>query len=167
MKKEEKITQTKKEIVLEMVRFILFGGIVTVVDYLTFYLFRQWVLSPEYFASGAWNVFSLVVSTALGFTVGLCVSWVFSVRFVFRAVKDKEKASSKRGFFLFAVIGVFGLFITLIGMHIGVLILPDFPLFGVWELFSLPMKEWVTKAVMTVVVLIFNYFARKRWVFPS
>lgn len=107
----------------------------------------------------------MLLSTALGFTAGLIVSWTLSLRFVFRAVKDKEKASSKYSFFLFTVIGVFGLFITEIGMHVGVLCLPDFSLFGMATLLGLPMKEWTMKAVMTVIVLVFNYFARKRWIF--
>ena len=136
-------------------------------DYFTYYVFREWALSPDYFSSGAWNVFSLLFSTALGFTVGLVVNWVLSVKFVFRAVKDKEKSSSKYSFFLFTVIGVFGLFITEIGMHVGVLCLPEISLFGQTAFLGIPMKEWIAKAAMTVIVLVFNYFARKRWIFKS
>lgn len=167
MENQQKTTQTKKEIVLEIVRFLLVGSLSTIIDYTTYYIFREWVRCPSFFPSNAWNVFSLLLSTALGFAAGLIVNWTLSVKFVFRAVKDKEKASSKYSFFLFAVFGVFGLFITEIGMHVGVLCLPEFAVFGLSELLGLPMKEWVMKAVMTVVVLIFNYWARKRFIFKS
>lgn len=165
MENQQTTTQTKKDIVLEIIRFLLVGSLSTIIDYSTYYIFREWISCPSFFPSGAWNVFSLLLSTALGFTAGLIVSWTLSLRFVFRAVKDKEKASSKYSFFLFTVIGVFGLFITEIGMHVGVLCLPDFSLFGMATLLGLPMKEWTMKAVMTVIVLVFNYFARKRWIF--
>ena len=167
MENQQKTTQTKKEIVLEIVRFLLVGSLSTIIDYTTYYIFREWVRCPSFFPSNAWNVFSLLLSTALGFAAGLIVNWTLSVKFVFRAVKDKEKASSKYSFFLFAVFGVFGLFITEIGMPVGVLSLPEFAVFGLSELLGLPMKEWVMKAVMTVVVLIFNYWARKRFIFKS
>lgn len=167
METKETTKQTKKEIILEIVRFLLVGSLSTIIDYTTYYIFREWVTCPSFFPSGAWNVFSLLLSTALGFTAGLIVSWTLSVKFVFRAVKDKEKASSKYSFFLFAVFGVFGLFITEIGMHVGVLCLPNFALFGFTELLGLPIKEWVMKVVMTVIVLIFNYWARKRFIFKS
>ena len=167
METKETTKQTKKEIILEIVRFLLVGSLSTIIDYTTYYIFREWVTCPSFFPSGAWNVFSLLLSTALGFTAGLIVSWTLSVKFVFRAVKDKEKASSKYSFLFFAVFGVFGLFITEIGMHVGVLCLPSFALFGFTELLGLPIKEWVMKVVMTVIVLIFNYWARKRFIFKS
>ncbi len=167
MKNQQATTQTKKDIILEIVRFLLVGSLSTIIDYTTYYIFREWITCPSFFPSEAWNGFSLVLSTALGFTAGLIVSWTLSLKFVFQAVKDKEKASSKRSFFLFAMFGVFGLLITEIGMHIGVLCLPNFAVFSIKELLGLPVKEWVMKAVMTVIVLIFNYWARKRFIFKS
>ena len=167
METQKTTTQTKKDILLEFVRFLLVGSLSTIIDYTTYYIFREWVTCPSFFPSGAWNVFSLLISTALGFTAGLIVSWTLSIKFVFRAVKDKEKASSKYSFFLFAVFGVFGLLITEIGMHVGVLCLPEIALFGQTELLGLPIKEWLMKVVMTVIVLLFNYWARKRFIFKS
>ena len=159
--------QTKKELGLEAVRFLLVGVLATLVDYFCYFLFREWVLSPDYFSWGGWNTFSLFFSTAIGFSAGLIVNWLLSVRFVFRQVKDREKSSSKFSFFLFTVIGVFGLFLTEIGMHAGALCLPDFAVLGMESFLGVAMKEWVTKAVMTCIVLFFNYFARKRLIFKS
>ena len=164
---KEQPVQTKKERLFEVIRFLLYGGLSTIVDYFTYFLFREVVFSSDYITAGWWNTFSLFLATAFGFLAGLLLSWVTSVHFVFKNVKDKEKSSSKFSFFLFAVIGVFGFFITEIGMHVGALCLPNFTFFGLEEFLGVPMKEWATKAVMTVIVLIFNYFARKRLIFKS
>ena len=164
---KEQPVQTNKERFFEVIRFLLFGGLSTIVDYFTYFLFREVVFSSEYLSVGWWNTLSLFFATAFGFLAGLLLSWVTSVHFVFKHVKDMEKASSKFSFFVFAVIGVFGFFITEVGMHIGALCLPDFSFLGMETFLGVAMKEWATKAVMTVVVLIFNYFARKRLIFKS
>ncbi len=158
-------TQTGKDLFFEICRFLLVGGTATLVDYAVFYLFRQWLLSPEFFADKAWDIFSLISATAIGFCVGLLVNWILSVRFVFRAVKDKAESSSKKSFFIFAIIGLIGLGITEIGIVLLVHIFPQITLFGVSSLFGLPWKEWFAKAIMTCIVLGWNYTGRKLLIF--
>ena len=157
--------QTKKQLFWEIFRFLLVGGTATVVDYFIYYLFREWILPPELFVSGAWDTCSLILSTALGFCVGLTVNWILSVRFVFLDVTDKEKSSSKKSFAVFALIGLVGLGITEIGMNVLVNVLPTFALFGVESFLGLPWCEWLAKVMMTCIVLVWNYIARKRLVF--
>lgn len=165
MSKEEKTIfgQTKKELFWEIFRFLLVGGTATVVDYAVFYLFRQWLL-PAGFGGDVWNVISLIIATAFGFCAGLIVNWILSVKFVFRAVKNKEEAHSKKGFAIFSVIGLIGLGITELGMLLLVHIFPTITLFGVTE-FLLPWDEWLAKVIMTCIVLVFNYVGRKIFVF--
>ncbi len=158
--------QTNKELFWEIFRFLLVGGTATLVDYAVFYLFRQWLLPADLLSGGTWNVFSLVIATALGFCAGLAVNWILSVKFVFRAVKDEQEAHSKKSFFIFSVIGLIGLGITELGVVLLVHIFPEITLFGVTE-FLLPWKEWLAKAIMTCVVLVFNYVGRKVFVFKS
>ena len=162
----QKQAQTKKQLFWEIVRFLIVGGTATPVDYLVFYLFRQWILPPSLLASGAWNVCSLVIATAFGFCVGLFVNWILSVKFVFRAVRNKAEASSKKSFFLFAIIGLIGLGITEIGVVALVHIFPEITLFGRTE-FLLPWAEWLAKMIMTAIVLVFNYVCRKVFIFKS
>ena len=159
--------QTGTQLFWEIVRFVLVGGMVTLVDYLCFYLVRAWILPESLFSSGTWNAFSLAIATAVGFCVSLCVSWNLSLLFIFRAVKNKEKASSKKSFFLFAVIGVMGLILTEIGMLILVHTLPEILFFGRTECFGLPWTEWLAKMVMTFIVMVFNYLGRKLFIFKS
>lgn len=164
---EEKQKQSKKDIFWEICRFLLVGGAATLADYFTFWLFDG-VLFPLLPIKGvAWETVGLIVATALGFCVGLVVNWVYSVRFVFRAVKDREAAGSKRSFAAFTAIGLLGLAITELGVVALVAILPELSFFGSAELLGTAWEKWLAKAVMTAVVLVFNYVARKTLIFRS
>lgn len=160
--------QTIKELFWEFFRFLLVGGLSTIVDYAIFYLFRQCILPSSLIAeSGAWDSVSLIIATALGFLCGLVTSWTFSLKFVYRNLKDREQAGSKKSFILFAIIGFFGLIITEIGMHVIVGACPEIFLFQTTELLGLPWKEWLAKMIMTCIVLVWNYLGRKIFIFKS
>ena len=160
--------QTKKQLFLEILRFLIVGGTATLVDYLIFWIFDAWlfplVLPIEI---AAFSTLALVLSTALGFCVGLLVNWVLSVRFVFRAVKDEERVHTKRSFALFALIGVIGLAVTEVGVLTLVAVLPEITIFGTTALLGTAWKKWLAKAVMTCLVLVFNYLGRKFLIFKS
>ena len=156
--------QTTKQLFWEIFRFLLVGGTATVVDYVIFYVFRDLLLPASLIAGKTWDVFSLVIATAFGFCAGLVVNWILSVKFVFRAVKNKEEAHSKKGFLIFTVIGVIGLGITELGVILLVHIFPEITMFGVTQ-FLLPWEEWLAKIIMTCIVLVFNYVGRKIFVF--
>ena len=160
----ERIEQTKKQLFWEIFRFLLVGGIATIVDYAVFYVFRDLLLPSKLMDSGAWDIWSLIIATAFGFCTGLLVNWILSVKFVFRAVKNTEEAHSKKGFLVFTIIGLIGLGITELGMLVLVRIFPEITLFGVTQ-FLLPWDEWLAKIIMTCIVLVFNYVGRKIFVF--
>ncbi len=159
--------QTKKQLFWEICRFLLVGGTATVVDYLVFYLFRSLLLPSSLISGKAWDTCSLVIATAIGFCVGLIVNWILSVRFVFKAVKNKEEARSQKSFFLFALIGLIGLAITEVGVVLLVGVLPSIRLFGVDTFLNLPWEEWLAKGIMTCTVLVWNYLGRKVFIFKS
>ena len=163
---ETRQTQTPKELFWEIFRFLLVGGTATLVDYAVFYLFRQWIFPETLISFGSWNTLSLIIATALGFAVGLLVNWILSVKFVFQAVRNKEESASQKSFWIFTVIGLIGLGITELGVVLLVHILPEITLFGVTE-FLLPWDEWISKILMTCVVLGFNYVCRKTFIFKS
>ena len=153
--------QTKKQLFEEIVRFLLSGGVATLVDYFTFWLFDA-VVFPVVLPL---PTLALVLATAIGFSVGLVVNWVCSVRFVFKQVQDKEKARSKKSFALFALIGVIGLALTEIGVVAFVAVLPEIAIFGKTTLFGTLWEKWIAKGVTTCLVLSFNYLARKIFIF--
>lgn len=158
--------QSPKRLFWEIVRFLLVGGLATLVDYAVFYVFRQWLFPQTLFSWTGWNACSLAIATACGFAVGLLVNWLLSVAFVFQDVKDKQQSSSTKSFWIFTFIGLIGLAITEIGVLLLVHILPEITLFGVTK-FLLPWDEWLSKIVMTCIVLTFNYVMRKTLIFKS
>lgn len=153
--------QTKKQLLLEVLRFLIVGGIATIADYFMAYAFIHWIL-PEKIVGATW---SLIISTAMGFLVGLIVNWILSITFVFKQVKDKEKSTSNKSLLIFTVIGLIGLAITIGGMSLGEKILPSFKLFSSVTFLGEEWKWWLSKVVMTCIVLVWNYLGRKILIF--
>ena len=157
--------QTKKELFLEIFRFLIVGGIATVVDYFIFYLFRQWLLPPTLIGGRVWDNTSLIIATGLGFCFGLLVNWILSISFVFKQVQDKEKSTSSKSFLIFTIIGIIGLGITEVGVLILVNVFPTIKIFNTITFLNLAWKEWVAKCIMTLIVLVWNYLGRKLIIF--
>lgn len=163
----EILKQTKKELFWEIFRFLLVGGTATVFDYLVFWLLDG-VLLPKIPLSGeVWTTAALWIATAAGFIVGMLVNWVLSISFVFRAVRNKEEATSAKSFWVFVVISVIGLAMTLLGVWLLTKIIPVFELFGRIDFFGTTWSKWVAKMIMTCIVLVWNYIGRKIFIFKS
>ena len=160
-KQKQKKEQTKTQLLQEILRFLIVGGVATLVDYLVFWIFDAFVFPA------AWGTVALVLATALGFCVGLLVNWVLSVRFVFRETNVEVTVRSKKPFLGFALIGVFGLILTEFGVVLLVWALPTVTLFGQTAILGTSLKKWIAKAVMTSLVLVWNYLARKILIFRS
>ena len=159
------IKQTKQQLFWEIFRFLLVGGLATLADYIVFWLFDG-VIFPLFLWEGeVWLGISLALSTAFGFVVGLIVNWILSVSFVFREVKDKEKAASKNSFLIFTIIGLIGLGLTELGIFVLVTVLPEITLFGAAAFLGTAWKKWIAKVIMTCIVLVFNYIGRKIFIF--
>ena len=153
--------QTNKQLFLEILRFLLVGGVATLADYFVFWIFDAWIF-PE-----SWGTVALVLSTALGFCVGLIVNWVLSVRFVFRETEAEISVRSKKPFLAFAWIGLIGLLMTEIGVVLLVWAFPSVTLFGKTALLGTAWEKWLAKAIMTCLVLVWNYLVRKIFIFRS
>ena len=157
--------QTKKQLFLEILRFLIVGGIATVVDYAVFCLFDAFLL-PLVLPSGyAWEIVALIIATAFGFCVGLLVNWILSIKFVFKAVTDQEKAQSGKSFLVFTIIGIIGLLITEVGILGLTELFPSFKIFGSYTFLGTDWDKWVAKVIMTCIVLVWNYVGRKILIF--
>ena len=162
---QEKIKQTKTELFWEIFRFLLVGGTATVCDYIVFWLFDG-LLLPLFPLSGeVWALLALWFATACGFVTGMLVNWLLSVKFVFRAVRNKEEAQSTKSFWIFVIISVIGLALTLIGVWLISKFLPEFLLFGRADFFGTSWSKWTAKIIMTCIVLVWNYIGRKIFIF--
>lgn len=155
--------QNKKEILAEITRFLIVGGIATLCDYLVFYLLNLVVLpninAEALYKDGGANI---AISTALGFTTGLFVNW-FLQQFVFKYLTDKE-TKSKIVFLKFTILSLFGLGLTELVMLLAKPLFSTLTLhiiidFQFWKLFF--------KVLMTLIVLIINYLGRKFIVFKT
>lgn len=153
--------QTNQQLFWEIFRFLLTGGVATLADYFVFWIFDAWIF-PE-----SWGTVALVLSTALGFCVGLIVNWVLSVRFVFRETEAEISVRSKKPFLAFALIGLIGLLMTEIGVVLLVWAFPSVTLFGKTALLGTAWEKWLAKAIMTCLVLVWNYLVRKIFIFRS
>lgn len=153
--------QTNGQLFWEIFRFLLTGGVATLADYFVFWVFDALVF-PE-----SWGTVALVLSTALGFCVGLIVNWVLSVRFVFRETEAKISVHSKKPFLGFALIGLIGLLLTELGVVLLVWVFPSVTLFGQTAFLGTAWEKWLAKAIMTCLVLVWNYLGRKIFIFRS
>lgn len=148
--------ENKKELVKEIIRFLIVGVIATLTDYITFYLFNLLILKNIN------QTVNITISTILGYVVGLVVSW-FLQKFVYKKV-DSSMLKNKKMFAKYVILAVFGLCLTeivmigakpLYGQNLTVLTIT----FDFWKLFF--------KVLMTCIVMVINYFARKYWVFKK
>jgi putative flippase GtrA len=119
-----------------MARYFVSGGVAFVVDATLLYFLTEWV-----------GLFYLV-STVLSYAVGLIITYLFSIKWVFdhRSVDNR-----KVEFGVFVVIGVAGLGLTSLCMWFFTAVV------GVHYL--------VSKVVTTIIVFVWNFIAKKLLLF--
>lgn len=163
MKKESKLIAWYKNFnathkkFCEIARFVIVGGIATVIDMfvmgLVLYAFEP-SLYPKFYnvwiGGGDPKTIATVIGTGTGFVVSLIFNYILSVLFVY---EDKGKSKSVKGAVLFAVLSVIGMLINMGGMWLG------YDVCGI--------NEWVTKIIMTLIVLVYNYTTRKLFIFKT
>lgn len=136
--------KNKNALAGEFFRYLLVGGSAFCVDFFTMLLCEEWLLRR---LPGE----TVFLATAIGFLVGLTYNYLLSVVFVFQNASQKIQGRQGKAFLLFAVIGIFGLGLTELGMYLGVRLLG--------------FHYLLTKVVVAGVVLLWNYFARKIIIF--
>ena len=164
---QERIKQTKTQLLLEILRFLVVGGTATVADYLVFWLLDGLLLPLLPIDGGWWGITALIIATAFGFATGMLVNWVLSVSFVFQAVRDKKQATSKKSFMIYVVICLIGFGLTQIGVLCLSYVIPEFSLFGFTGILGTSWGKWIAKIITTCVVLVWNYLGRKFFIFKS
>lgn len=153
---------TNKPLMYEILRFVIVGGVATLVDFVIASLFQYLI----YTSSATWLILGLIpitasvfVSTIMGFTFGVIVNYVLSILVVFKDVEDKKKSRSVMGFIIFVALGTIGFLINLAIKEVGNMILAFEGNFF-WFAFVF--------AFATLIVLIYNYISRKLILFrPS
>lgn len=123
---------------IQLFRYTLTGGVAFLADLGTLFACTEY-LKIHY-----------LVSTAAGFCVGLIINYALSINWVFSGRKMKNRFAE---FSVFAVIGVIGLGLNEILMY------GFTDLLGIYYVYS--------KLITTVIVLFWNFFARKFILFNS
>ena len=142
----------------EIARFLIVGGLATVIDFFCMSLFIYIFNAPRYdnslinvfLSRGEASVWSVVVGTGVGFTISLIFNYMLSVLFVF---SNNTFAKTPKGAIAFAVLSACGLGIHTLFMYVG------------YDL--LHINEWVVKVTLTLVVMVFNFTTRKFLVFKK
>ncbi|MBQ4255486.1 MAG: GtrA family protein [Bacilli bacterium] len=170
------MAKDSKNVKLEILRFLVIGVVATIFDAATRLLVSYLLKSaPEWVATG--------VSVLAGFVVGVIVNYIFSILWVFQNVKDKNKAKTQKSFWLFVLLGFIGLLFhealnygaealfNLGGMSInrGQQLVIETIKDGTWGFFtSVDFWMWaIIFVVGTLIVLVWNYLSRKKWIFVA
>ena len=141
----------------EIARFVIVGGIATIIDFfcmsLFIYFFNMeaygYSLLNVFFSKGTATAWSVVVGTGVGFIISLGFNYLLSILFVFQ--NDTDFAKTTKGALAFAILALIGLGIHTLFMYIG------------YDL--LHINEWIVKILLTLVVMVFNYITRKKLIF--
>lgn len=125
-----------KSLVEEIIKYLISGGFAFLADFATLYLLTEF-LGLYYY-----------VSVGLGFLVGVVIVYILNTRWVFKYRAQKNKNYE---FLIFLVIAIDGLCLNLI-------LVPFFT--EIAELYYL-----ISKVITTIIVLFWNYTARKYFLF--
>ena len=127
-----KFKEKTKNLLLQMFKFLLVGGLAFVIDYVTL------IICKEVFK------IDVLISAAIAFTVSVIFNYILSVKWVFDVDKNK---SEKKNFIIFIVFSVIGLGLTELIMWFGVDILN--------------ISYLIVKIIATAIVMVFNFVTRK------
>ena len=134
-----------KNRIKEILRFILTGGVCTVIEYAALYALKTWL---------KWDV---LIATPVAFLVSVFFNYLLCVKWVFSGAKEGSRAAqlgfvitSGMGFFLNW--GIMWALTALFGEDAVLLTVLGFTL-QVWM---------VNKVIATGLVMVWNYFT-KRW----
>ncbi|WP_425802384.1 GtrA family protein [Desulfitobacterium sp. Sab5] len=139
------IFRNRIQLIFEFSRYVLVGGLAFIADFGVLYILKERFLPNEWY--------SLYLATGLGFAAGLLINYILSVNFVFTSVRGTKVGKSFRDFTVFSLIGIIGLFLTELGMFLGTK--------------GLELNYLFVKIIVTFIVLLWNYSARKILVFSK
>ena len=122
----------KKELLNQIFKFIIVGGIATIIDWVIFYILNSiFKINP-------------LISNIFSFSISLIYNYIASVKWVFVVSKKKNK---KRIFIEFVFLSIIGLLLSE---------------FIIWILVDkLLINSLISKIISTAIVMVFNFITRK------
>ncbi len=122
---------------IKFFRYVFVGGIAFIIDWLTLYILKHYI--------------HYLLAVAIAFIFGLVVNFILSKKVVFTEKAVVKKVESE--FTLYCIIGLIGL--------------------GLTELLVYILTDWVklyimlSKTIAAIIVLIWNFFARKYLIYHN
>lgn len=127
-----------RHLIEQFVKFGIVGVIATAIDFVALIALTEWAgMDP-------------VASAAISFTLSVLFNYAASMRFVFQR---REDISRSRELVIFVVLSLVGLFINEALMWLGVNVAS--------------LNYVLVKLLATVVVMLWNFLSRKRWLDAS
>ena len=140
----------------EIFRFLLVGGLATIIDYLVMGLATYFISNNSFdsflnvFVDEGIETWVVQLSTTLGFISGLIVNYILSIIFVY---DNKGNSKSATGFIIFTVLSVIGLLINNGGVYLG------------YNLIGWPLL--IVRMIMTIIVMCYNYVSKRVIIFKK
>lgn len=130
-----------KNIIGQFIRYFVTGGLAFIVD------FGVFALSLYYFE------IHYLVSNLIGLMAGNVVNYLLSIGWVFSSEKRKMEKHRLLEIIVFVLISLFGMGLNefLMYLFVGVLV----------------VQEMISKIVAAIIVLLYNFFARKYILFKK
>ena len=162
MSKVKVFYQNHRNLILEILRFLIVGGLATIIDWLV--SFTVSALVPEIKIS-TWSVKDSL-ATLCGFIVGLLINYFLSLVFVYKNKKDENSGKSFKDFMVFTLIGVIVLLFQILFIYLlNDLLFVKVLNFNTILFANLTWGYIISKVLATAFGLILNYIGRKIFVF--
>ena len=127
-----KLDDKKVNLLVQIFKFVIVGGIATIIDWLVYYIFYKILKFNPLLA----NIFS--------FSISVIYNYLASIKWVFDVDKNKTKKMMFIEFMLFSILG-FLLTELLLWIFIDIL----------------NINGMISKIIATAIVMIFNFITRK------
>lgn len=127
-----KVKKQTENLFVQIFKFIIVGGVATVIDFLSIFIFKEFLHIP------------VIISNTLSFIIATVYNYIASVRWVFDVDENKDKKKTFVTFIVFSVIG---------------LILNDLIMWFTTDMFQI--YYLIGKIIATCFVMIFNFITRK------
>jgi putative flippase GtrA len=129
-----KLSPSQEDLVVQIFKFIVVGGIATVIDWTIYFILYHFVkIDP-------------LIGNILAFAVAVTYNYWASCKYVFNVTKDKSKLRLFIEFIIFAVIGL--------GIN-------ELLIFALYK--KLGWNAMLVKILATIIVMIFNFVTRKKF----
>ena len=127
-----KVKKKTEDLYIQIVKFIIVGGIATIIDWSVYYVLYNFLnINP-------------LIANILSFTVSVVYNYIASVRWIFNV---NENNSKQKMFIVFIVFSVIGLILTELLIYLGVDIMS--------------IDALLVKIIATAIVMVFNFITRK------